>query len=197
MSSSTAPMSLRTARAVASEMVEALRPYCERIAVAGSIRRGREWINDIEIVAIPKSTVKQPDVDIFGEPLWKPTVVRDPGFIMVVDSLANRIVRGKVSDGRYVQFFTGEGVKVDLFMCEPDTWGYIYTIRTGSAEYMRMVAARWVQLGYKGVEGQLTRFGKPVPVPEEADLFGLLHMVPVPPHERELTTKGLSDWIKK
>ena len=195
MSTTTAPMSLRTARAVASEMVEALRPYCERIAVAGSIRRGREWINDIEIVAIPKSTVKQPDVDIFGEPLWKPTVVRDPGFIMVVDSLANRIVRGKVSDGRYVQFFTGEGVKVDLFMFAPDTWGYIMAIRTGSAEFMRMVAARWVQLGYKGVEGQLTRFGKPVPVPEEADLFGLLGMRVPPPHARELTAKGLSEWI--
>lgn len=190
-------MSLRTARAVASEMIEALRPYCERIAVAGSIRRGRDWVNDIEIVAIPKSKLKAPDMDMFGEPLGKPTVVRDPGFIMVVDSLADRILKGKISDGRYVQFFTGDGVKVDLFMCEPDTWGYIYTIRTGSAEFMRMVAARWVQLGYKGVEGQLTRFGKPVPVPEEADLFGLLHMVSVPPHERELTTKGLSDWIKK
>lgn len=197
MSTTTAPMSMRTARAVASEMVEALRPYCERIAVAGSIRRGREWINDIEIVAIPKSTVKQPDVDIFGEPLWKPTVVRDPGFIMVVDSLANRIVRGKVSDGRYVQFFTGEGVKVDLFMCAPDTWGYIMAIRTGSAEFMRMVAARWVQLGYKGVEGQLTRFGKPVPVPEEADLFALLHMAVPPPHQRELTTEGLKPWVRK
>lgn len=197
MSTTTAPMSLRTARAVAAEMVEALRPYCHRVEVAGSIRRGRDWIGDIEIVAIPKSTVRQPDVDIFGEPLGKPTVVRDPGFIMVVDSLANRIVRGKVSDGRYVQFFTGDGVKVDLFMCEPDTWGYIYTIRTGSAEFMRMVAARWVQLGYKGVEGQLTRFGKPVPVPEEADLFALLHMAVPPPHQRELTTEGLKPWVRK
>lgn len=43
MSSSTTPMSLRAARAVASEMVDALRPYCERIAVAGSIRRGPAW----------------------------------------------------------------------------------------------------------------------------------------------------------
>lgn len=195
MSTTTAPMSLRTARAVASEMVDALRPYCHRVEVAGSIRRGRDWINDIEIVAIPKSTVRQPDVDIFGEPLGKPTVVRDLGFIMVVDSLADHIVKGKVSDGRYVQFFTGEGVKVDLFICVPDTWGYIYTIRTGSAEFVHMVAARWVQLGCKGVEGQLTRLGKPVPVPDEADLFGLLGMRVPPPHARELTAKGLSEWI--
>lgn len=95
MSSSTAPMSLRRARAVAAEMVEALRPYCHRVEVAGSIRRGREWIGDIEIVAIPKSSLKQPDVDIFGEPLGKPKVVRDPGFIMVVDSIANPLLIGR------------------------------------------------------------------------------------------------------
>lgn len=188
-------MSLRQARAVAAEMAEALRPYCHRVEVAGSIRRGREWIGDIEIVAIPKSTVKQPDKDLFDEPPGKPTVVRDPGFILVVDSFANRIVKGQVSDGRYVQFFTGDGVKVDLFMCQPGTWGYIYAIRTGSAEFIRMVAARWVQLGYNGVDGALTRFGKPVLVPEEADLFGPLGMRVPPPHARELTAKGLSEWI--
>lgn len=158
-------------------------------------RRGREWIHDIEIVAIPKSTVRQPDVDMFGEPVGKAVTVRDPGFIMVAGTIADHIVKGKVSDGRYVQFFTCEGVKVDLFLCRPETWGNIMVIRTGSSDFVRMVAARWVQLGYKGVEWQLTRFGKPVPVPEEADLFGLLGMRVPPPHARELTAKGLSEWI--
>lgn len=190
-------MSLRTARAVAAEMIEALRPYCHRVEVAGSIRRGRDWINDIEIVAIPKSTVKQPDKDLFGEPMGKAVTVRDPGFIMVVDSIANPLLIGRPSDGKYLKMITRDGVKVDLFLCEPDTWGYIYAIRTGSVDFMRTMAARWVQLGYKGVNGQLTRFGKPVPVPEEADLFALLHMAVPPPHQRELTTEGLKPWIKK
>lgn len=197
MSTTTAPMSLRQARAVASEMVEALRPYCHRVEVAGSVRRGRDWIGDIEIVAIPKRTMKTPDMDIFGEPLGKPKMVRDPGFIMVVDSIANPLLIGRPSDGKYLKMITREGVKVDLFLCEPDTWGYIYAIRTGSADFMRTMAARWVSLGYKGMEGQLTRFGKPVPTPEEADLFGLLHMAVPPPHQRELTTEGLKPWIRK
>lgn len=182
---------------MASEIVEALRPYCHRVEVAGSIRRGRDWVNDIEIVAIPKSTVRQPDVDIFGEPFGKPTVVRAPGFLMVVDSVADPLVKGRPSDGRYLQMFTREGVKVDLFLCEPDTWGYIYAIRTGSADFMRTLAARWVQLGFKGIEGRLTRFGKPVPTPEERDLFDLLHMAVPLPHQRELTADGLRSWIKK
>ena len=195
MSTTTAPLSLRAASAVASEMVEALRPYCHRVEVAGSIRRGRDWVNDIEIVAIPKSKQKAPDLDLFGEPIEKPTVVRDPGFVMVVDRLADRIIKGNVQDGRYIQFVTSTGVTVDLFLCRPETWGNIMVIRTGSADFVRMVAARWVQLGYKGVEWQLTRFGKPVPVPEEADLFALLGMRVPPPHARELTAKGLSEWI--
>lgn len=197
MSTTAAPMSLRTARAVATEMIEALRPYCHRVEVAGSIRRGKAWVNDIEIVAIPKSTVRQPDVDIFGEPLGKPTVVRDPGFVMVVDSLAEVIVKGNPQTGRYIQFVTTDGTKVDLFTATPKTWGYIQLIRTGSADFSRAVALRWSQLGYKGVEGQLTRFGKPVPVPEEADLFALLHMAVPPPHQRELTTEGLKPWVRK
>lgn len=196
MSTAIDPMPMREDRAAATEIIDALRPYCHRVEVAGSIRRGRDWINDIEVVAIPKIIVKQPDLDLFGEPIGEAVTVRDPGFIMVVDSLANHIVKGKVSDGRYVQFVTAEGAKVDLFLCQPDTWGYIYAIRTGSSEFMRAVAARWVSLGYNGVAGQLTRFGKAVPVCEEADLFDMLHMIPVPPHQRELTADGLKPWIK-
>lgn len=66
MSTATIPMSLRQARATAFEMVEALRPYCHRVEVAGSVRRGRDWINDIEIVAIPKATIEPAPTDLFG-----------------------------------------------------------------------------------------------------------------------------------
>jgi len=53
MSTTASPMSLRQARAVASEMIEALRPHCHRVEVAGSIRRGRDWVNDgLQVVAV-------------------------------------------------------------------------------------------------------------------------------------------------
>lgn len=197
MSTTTAPMSLRQARAVATEMIEALRPYCHRVEVAGSIRRGKAWVNDIEIVAIPKATIEPAPKDLFGNALGKPKEVRDPGFVMVVDSLAEVIVKGNPQTGRYIQFVTTDGTKVDLFTATPKTWGYIQLIRTGSADFSRAVALRWSQLGYKGVDGALTRIGKPIDTPEEADLFALLGMNVPRPHERELTTKGLSDWIKK
>jgi DNA polymerase/3'-5' exonuclease PolX len=47
-------MKYQEALKIAQETVELLRPHCERIEIAGSIRREKPEPNDIEIVAIPK-----------------------------------------------------------------------------------------------------------------------------------------------
>lgn len=39
---------------IAARLLDALRPYCHRIEIAGSLRRKRDMIGDIEIVAIPR-----------------------------------------------------------------------------------------------------------------------------------------------
>lgn len=49
--------------AVANELVDWLRPACERIVVAGSLRRQCAEIGDIELVALPT-----PLLNLFGEP---------------------------------------------------------------------------------------------------------------------------------
>ena len=38
---------------IARDLVERLRPFCQRIEIAGSLRRGKAEIGDIEIMAIP------------------------------------------------------------------------------------------------------------------------------------------------
>ncbi len=45
---------LAEGEAIASALVADLEPYCARIQVAGSIRRRKEMVGDIEIVAIPR-----------------------------------------------------------------------------------------------------------------------------------------------
>ena len=47
-------MTLAYARDLAEALVELLRPACQRIEIAGSIRRGKARPNDIEIVAVPR-----------------------------------------------------------------------------------------------------------------------------------------------
>jgi DNA polymerase/3'-5' exonuclease PolX len=42
------------ARKVADELVQALTPRCEQICIAGSLRRGKAEVGDIEILYIPR-----------------------------------------------------------------------------------------------------------------------------------------------
>src|ERR1017187_2735332 len=47
-------MKLAAAEKLAEKVVAELEPFCMRIAVAGSIRRQRAEVNDIDLVLIPK-----------------------------------------------------------------------------------------------------------------------------------------------
>jgi len=47
-------MNLTEAQRIAQIVKSELSPHCERIEIAGSIRRGKPEVKDIEIVAIPK-----------------------------------------------------------------------------------------------------------------------------------------------
>jgi len=58
------------AAAVADEVLAELTPFCTRIEVAGSVRRRRETVKDVEVVCVPR--VRPPALDMFGKPLMAP-----------------------------------------------------------------------------------------------------------------------------
>lgn len=195
MSTAEKAMSLREAREIAADIIGKLAPFCERIKVAGSIRRGKQWINDVEIVAIPKSSITDPEFDLFGNKTGGGTTVRDPGFVEAVAKMTHQHIKGSALDGRYMQFLTDGLVKVDLFTAVRGNWGYILAIRTGSADFSKMIASRWVSLGYNGQDGFLVRSGQRCNFPEERDLFDALGLHTPPPPDREMTANGLQPWI--
>lgn len=51
-------MRLEQAQRLAQQLVVDLEPACERIEVAGSIRRQRSQVKDIELVVIPRWSVR-------------------------------------------------------------------------------------------------------------------------------------------
>ena len=57
-------MPLAQAQGYAEKVLEWLGPFCERIEVAGSIRRRRPEVNDVDIVVIPKVTEQR---DLLGQ----------------------------------------------------------------------------------------------------------------------------------
>ena len=47
-------MTLERAKEIAEKVVSQLSPYCERIEIAGSVRREKPFPKDVEIVCIPR-----------------------------------------------------------------------------------------------------------------------------------------------
>lgn len=175
---------LSQARGLADRIIEELRPGCVRIAVAGSVRRERATVGDIEIVAIPRF-----QADIFREDLGgEPTEL---------DLILERLVRqGRLGKGKgglkYKQFGipAKEGLMLDLFLPRLDNWGIIYAIRTGSAAFSRRLVTRQYAGGllpddYLVSGGMLWSQGRAIPTPTEKTVFDLLKGGWVEPGDRE------------
>ena len=162
-------MKLDQALEIALRRKAELAPYCERIEIAGSIRRLRPEPHDIEMVAIPKPY----EVGLFAS-----------GIAPIVNRWEK--VKGELPC-KYTQRMLPEGIVLDLFFARPENWGLIYAIRTGSADYSHWVlAAGWVRMGYHSVDGMLTWNGEPVPVREEQDLFAMAGVAWCRPEERRV-----------
>jgi len=160
-------MKLSKAKAIAEKVKAELQPHCERIEIAGSIRREKPEVGDVEIVAIPKPY----DIGLF-----------ESGIAPVVNQWKK--VKGELPC-KYTQRILPEGIKLDLFFPTVDNWGMIFAIRTGSAEFSRNILAyTWVRLGYHSVGGMLFYQGKSYPVKEEKDLFRILRIDWIDPRER-------------
>ena len=182
MSTTATKTPLVDAQRTAVHIANPLAPFCHRIAVAGSIRRQRPHIGDIEIVALP-----QRQTDLLG--------IVVPGLMPLEAFLQERgvsIVKGgydpkKKAIQKYIQFQYGR-FSVDLFMPEsPAHWGSIFTIRTGSHDFnMWLMNTRAPQVGVKFINGLLYTWQRQlIPTPEEADVFVALQMEFVPPNERD------------
>lgn len=154
-----------TAKLIANKVVELLRPHCERIEIAGSIRREEEFCGDVEIVLIPKPY----ETGLFTSGIAE---ILNPW-----EKVKGELVYGKC---KYTQRVLptsiigveGKRVMLDVFIVDQTNWGLIFAIRTGSAEYShKVLATGWVSRGYKAEGGHLVYKGKIYDVPEEKDLF--------------------------
>lgn len=178
---------LERARRVAEAIVEALRPACERIEIAGSIRRGVPAVKDIEVVAVPRGLV----CDLFGSPVLDQPHDLDRELERLVD--AGRLRARVTPDGRVrlgPRFKALEAVRaelpVDLFIVLPPAqWGCIFAIRTGPAEFGRRLVMACRARGLRCQDGRLVDArGRTVPTPEERDFFRACGMGWVPEDRR-------------
>ncbi len=141
-------MNLESAIKYSNRIVELLDPHCIRLHVAGSIRRHKVEVGDIEILCEPKKKFNQ--TDLFGGGHF----LIDPGFESTIPIFMKDLIKGHL-DGRYMQMHLKtpgqEQIKLDLFMPVKEDYFRMLAIRTGSKEYSSMVIANaWKKLGWVG-----------------------------------------------
>jgi len=184
-----ARMSLRQAQAIAQAIADMYAPACERIEIAGSIRRKAETVGDVELVAIPK-----PVLNLFGEPTGQTELD-----IMLEEQGAQLTKNGP----KYKQMSAlvkGDELQVDLFLADADNWGYILMLRTGPWQFSKRMVTPQMHNGLKpstvtvanGYVNQIitdyeanTRDIQRVPVPDEETLFQLWGMDYIKPEDRK------------
>jgi DNA polymerase/3'-5' exonuclease PolX len=145
-------MILTDAKKIAVDVCQKLFPYSDKINIAGSVRRQKEEVKDIEVICQPK-TIGTAESDLFGN--IKNLFYRCPDFKETVLKLGE-VVKGK-PDGKYMQIKL-ESINLDLFI--PDDYDYYrqYAIRTGSADYTRLVIAQgWLKKGWCGSDKGLRK----------------------------------------
>ena len=163
---------LAQAEGIVKSLVSHLQGACQRIEVAGSIRRQRSECGDIDLVAFPLY-----QADLFG----------NPGGPMLLDQLlCNMGVAW--TGGEKIHRFQWELADIDLYLCDKDNFALTWLIRTGSAEHNQYLCQLANQRGYsisysQGLKNRAT--DEVLIIKTEEELFHLLGLSYVEPHLRE------------
>lgn len=153
---------LESAALIALRWSDRLRPYCSRIEVAGSIRRGCETAGDIELVVIGDAGQIAEHLDSYtGRGLFSAAhevdiVLNGPKMKQWRDVVAN--------------------ATIDLFIATPEKWGVLFALRTGPAMFSRALVMQshqggLLRDGYKVRDGRVWDGQEALETPEERDFF--------------------------
>lgn len=182
------------ARDVAAELLARLGPSCERIEVAGSLRRGSPDVGDLELVAIPKTRTEVDPAVLWGEPI----VIHEVGEAIEALQAEGVVTMAGFEVGASGQRYrklrhVRSGLQVDLFtVLPPAQWGVIFLIRTGPADFSHRFVTDIRRRGFHVREGALHRGSlgcgavacEVVQTPEEADVFRAAGWGLIPPGDR-------------
>jgi DNA polymerase/3'-5' exonuclease PolX len=164
-----AELDLKEAGKLAEAIKAAVEAHCKRIEVAGSIRRQKPKVHDIDFVVVAKS-----DSD------WK-----------AINEVLRRLkAKPNCSGNQLIKTFVPcqDGLfQVDFYRAKPETFGIHLLVRTGSAEHNCWLAGYAISKGMrlKYSEG-LIRDGKPIAGEEEKSVFEALGLPYPQPIQREI-----------
>lgn len=174
---------------VAREICAALKPVTTRLIVAGSLRRRKELVGDVEIVYVPTWMEKQ--VGLFQgdiEPVDQAA--------RVIEELRSRdIIRPRLTQNNATFWgpknklaeHEATGIPVDLFATAADCWWNYVVCRTGGRISNEQIACAAIQKGWKWHpyrDGFTDQSGRVVKVRSERDVFELVGLAYLEPWDR-------------
>jgi len=152
-------MELKDAEELAKHIVEHIRPHCERVEVAGSIRRKKSEVRDIDLVLIVKDWLK---------------------FTTKLQKISSKFL----IDGPQQKRIIYKGEQIDLYLADHKTYEPQILIRTGSAAHNIKLSTIARKKGMKLSHRGLTKEGKII-ASTEKEIFEVLDLPYVEPEERE------------
>jgi DNA polymerase/3'-5' exonuclease PolX len=208
MSATATRIPFAEATAIADELLELLRPSCERIAVAGSIRRGIQTIGDLDLLCVPKLTPTTIE-DMFGE---RPGPDIDLLHAAIHDLYMREAIEQRLdkngrpsSWGPKAKRAVFRGLSVDVNTVEASTFGVWMVIKTGPHQFSQaLVTPKGQKAAIRNREGKVTQYrdgllpeglsfggsyqlyrgDERIETPEEADVFNAYSMAWREPQER-------------
>lgn len=187
-------LSLSQAQPLAEKIVAALQPGCERIVIAGSIRRQKAEVGDIELVAIPRYQPKSGSTVNFLTGEQEQESCLDRVLETLLAEKPNLRQHPETKWGpkfKKLQVSVGpdQWMGIDLFITTPQQWGIVLAIRTGPAEFSAHLVTQAhkngpLPPGFQVAGGFVQYNGQPVDTPEEEIIFKLLGYGWQPPEER-------------
>jgi DNA polymerase (family 10) len=164
---------LDAAEQQAEKIIEHLRDYpgVEKITPAGSLRRGRDTVGDLDILVTGKACcydgARQDLID---------HVIKLPGLMEIIARGDNK-----------VSFRLRSGMQVDVRLLPPESFGAAMQYFTGSKAHNVALRQRALKMGYTLSEYSLAKLDteEPVAGKTEEELYAKLKLDYIPPELRE------------
>ncbi len=149
---------------IIAELKNKASPWIERISPAGSLRRGKETIGDIDILVSSRDS----------HPIMDALVQLSP----VEEVLAKGETKSSI--------LTHQGLQIDLRVVLPDSFGAALQYFTGSKPHNINLREKAIKRDLKINEyGVFTQSGKKLGGKEEEEVYKLLNLPLIPPELRE------------
>ena len=180
------------ALAVARELVQVLRPSSleHRLIIAGSLRRGKQEVGDVEVLYIPIFTTERDglfDTKQVNQADAALDRLLSAGVLVKRPNVMGTEVWGEKNK---LALHRASGIPVDLFTAQEANWFNLVVCRTGSAQSNVRIATAAQARGWKWNPygaGFTDKTGQLVPVRSERDAFELIGLPYLEPWQRNMS----------